>query len=160
MAVKDAESPAAAVNVVATSDNPALVPAENLLVTGDGADRILTVNPTAGKGGTAHVTVTASDGLASASQTFSIKVLTPPSCFVANLRPETIAYGLGYGQAILLLSSDETQASVQLDFSNLTGTPTARQIHGPADPGQSAAVLFVAITSRMISASPRVTRAR
>ncbi len=61
VAVQDASVAPEAITVVATSDNPAVVPAENVVVSGDGAQRVLTVTPVLGASGSANVTVTASD---------------------------------------------------------------------------------------------------
>lgn len=48
----------------------------------------------------------------------------------------------GNGTATLILSPDETAALVSVSFSNLTSAETAAHVHGPADPGTNAPILF------------------
>jgi len=69
----------------------------------------------------------------------------PSLLFVATLNgaqevPPTDS--TGGGSATLLLSSDETEARVSLNFNGLSSGETAAHIHGPAGPGVSAPVLF------------------
>jgi uncharacterized repeat protein (TIGR01451 family) len=69
----------------------------------------------------------------------------PSSIFYANLTgaqevpPNNSA---ATGTATLLLSPDETTATVSLNFSGLSGPQTDAHIHGPAAVGVSAGVLF------------------
>ena len=65
--------------------------------------------------------------------------------FVANLDseqevPQNFSPGTGIGT--LLLSPDETTATVSLTFSGLTAPETAAHIHLPAPPGVNAPVVF------------------
>jgi uncharacterized protein (TIGR03118 family) len=46
------------------------------------------------------------------------------------------------GSSTLLLSADELTAKVSLSFSGLSSPQTAAHIHGPADPGVNAPVIF------------------
>ncbi len=46
------------------------------------------------------------------------------------------------GTSTLLLSADETTAKVSLSFSGLSSAQTAAHIHGPADPGVNAPIIF------------------
>jgi uncharacterized protein (DUF1800 family) len=48
----------------------------------------------------------------------------------------------GSGTATLILSPDETAALVSLNFTNLTSAQTGAHVHGPADPGNNAPILF------------------
>jgi M6 family metalloprotease-like protein len=72
--VGDAETPAAALVVTATSSNQTLVPAANLALGGSGANRTLNVTPATGQNGTATITVTVSDGALSATASFNLTV--------------------------------------------------------------------------------------
>ena len=60
--------------MTATSSNVALVPNANIVLSGTGAERTLTVTPAANQAGTATITVTVSDGTASTPQTFTVTV--------------------------------------------------------------------------------------
>ena len=73
--VGDAETPAANLNVTATSSNTALVPASGIVLGGSDANRTIVLTPTAGQTGTATITVNVSDaGAAVASDTFNLTV--------------------------------------------------------------------------------------
>ena len=48
----------------------------------------------------------------------------------------------GSGLATLRLSDDQTSAIVSFQYSNLTSAVTGVHIHGPADPGETAPILF------------------
>ena len=72
-------------------------------------------------------------------------LLAPTRRFSATLAgwqqaPPNTTTGTGTGTA--LLSAAEDQISVDLSFSGLTGAPNAAHIHGPADVGANAGVLF------------------
>jgi aldose sugar dehydrogenase len=69
----------------------------------------------------------------------------PSLLFVANLDgPQEVppTNSTAKGTATLLLSPDETEARVSLNFSGLTSAQTAAHIHGPASFGISGPVLF------------------
>src|SRR5688500_1864989 len=87
-AIADSESDAAGLGVSATSSNPALVPANAVTFGGSGATRSLTITPAAGRTGTATITVTVSDGLVSASDTFVMTVVAPTKLFLATMKPQ------------------------------------------------------------------------
>jgi poly(3-hydroxybutyrate) depolymerase/PKD repeat protein len=72
--VGDAETAAASLTVSATSSNTALVPNANITLGGSGANRTLSVTPAANKNGTTTITVTVSDGVATASDSFVLTV--------------------------------------------------------------------------------------
>jgi uncharacterized protein (DUF1800 family) len=58
------------------------------------------------------------------------------------LRAQDGVTSSGSGTAALQLSADETSAVISFSYSNLTSGVTGTHIHGPADPGQSAGILF------------------
>jgi predicted outer membrane repeat protein len=70
--VSGVETPAG--SITATSDNQALIPNPNLVLGGSGTHRTLTLTPAANQFGTATITVTVSDGTATASDTFLFTV--------------------------------------------------------------------------------------
>jgi uncharacterized repeat protein (TIGR01451 family) len=69
----------------------------------------------------------------------------PPTVFVANLNggqevpPNS---STATGTATLLLSSDENEARLALNFQGLSSAQTDSHIHGPAPPGTAGAILF------------------
>ena len=76
--VQDAETLADSLTVAATSSNQALVPNAGLILESAGSDRSLVITPAANQSGNATITVTVSDGSASASETFSLVVTAAP----------------------------------------------------------------------------------
>ena len=72
--VTDVDTPAASLVVSGTSSNVTLVPNGNIVVGGSGENRNVVVTPANGQGGTAIITLTVSDGTASASGTFNLVV--------------------------------------------------------------------------------------
>ena len=67
----------AGLTVSGRSSNPTLVPNANLVITGSGATRTLTIMPAANQTGTTTITVSASDGLQTVSTSFGVLVGTP-----------------------------------------------------------------------------------
>ncbi len=73
--VGDAETPLDSLTITATSSDQALVPNGNIVLAGTGANRTVNVTPAANaNGGPATITVTVSDGTASATETFDVTV--------------------------------------------------------------------------------------
>ncbi|MBU3665734.1 MAG: tandem-95 repeat protein, partial [Chthoniobacterales bacterium] len=72
--VGDAETAADQLVVTAASDNQILVPNENIELGGSGASRTVTVTPAYVQSGDANITLTVSDGAASASTSFKLTV--------------------------------------------------------------------------------------
>ncbi|PHS03310.1 MAG: hypothetical protein COA78_18310 [Blastopirellula sp.] len=72
--VSDAETSADNLLVQAATDNPELIPLENIVITGSGEDRSVTATPIAGQAGQALVTVTVSDGVNATNETFTVTV--------------------------------------------------------------------------------------
>jgi uncharacterized protein (DUF1800 family) len=63
--------------------------------------------------------------------------------FVTNLTPEnSMVVTTATGSSTLILAPDERSARVSASFSGLTTPQTTSHVHGIADPGQTAPVLF------------------
>lgn len=60
--VSDNDTPLADVTITAVSENPALIPAGNITISGTGGTRQMTLTPAAGASGSALITLTANDG--------------------------------------------------------------------------------------------------
>ena len=74
--IGDVETAPANLVVTATTSNPALVPTDNIILAGAGANRTISVTPAAHESGEAIITITVTDELgASAAQDFFIEVL-------------------------------------------------------------------------------------
>ena len=72
--VGDAETAAGSLVVSGTSSNTTLVPNANIVFGGSGANRTVTVTPTAAQTGTANITLTVNDGVATATSNFTLTV--------------------------------------------------------------------------------------
>jgi VCBS repeat-containing protein len=70
----DIENPATSLRLSATSSNPALVPAGNVVFGGSGATRTVKVSAVSGRSGTATVTVTVGDGQATGTVQLTVRV--------------------------------------------------------------------------------------
>ncbi|MBA3707287.1 MAG: S8 family serine peptidase [Planctomycetes bacterium] len=77
--VGDAETAANLLTVTAVSDNPALFPSGNIVLSGSGAARTLALAPSAGGTGAATISVAVSDGARTTITTFVVAVNPPPS---------------------------------------------------------------------------------
>ena len=72
--VGDAETSAGNLILSASSSNAGLIPANNIVLGGSGGSRTISLAPAANQNGSANITVTVSDGLASTSRTFTVSV--------------------------------------------------------------------------------------
>ncbi len=72
--IGDPETAAASLTLTRTSSNPTLVPPAGIAFGGSGANRTVTVTPTASLLGSATITVTVSDGVLTASDSFVLTV--------------------------------------------------------------------------------------
>ena len=70
----DSDTRPADITVTATSSNTALVTNTNIIVSGTGLTRTLTIIPTAGQTGTTIITLTISDGVSTITRTFVVNV--------------------------------------------------------------------------------------
>ncbi len=74
LTVGDAETAVDSLTLTGSSANTTLVPAANIVFSGTGASRFVTVTPAANQSGSATVTLTVSDGTATRSDTFTLTV--------------------------------------------------------------------------------------
>jgi hypothetical protein len=74
LTVGDLETPVEDLTLTGTSSNTALVPVENIVFGGSGANRTLTITPAAGQTGAATLTITVDDGSATASDNLLLRV--------------------------------------------------------------------------------------
>lgn len=77
--IGDRETTASSLTVSGSSDNQLLVPNANITFGGSGGNRNVTVTPATGQTGTANITVTVSDGTASATSSFLLTVRRRPA---------------------------------------------------------------------------------
>ncbi|MFL6514712.1 MAG: DUF1800 family protein [Chthoniobacterales bacterium] len=90
---------------------------------------------------TPTVTPTATPTPAPTATPSATPTLGRATVYIAHLRAQS-AGSTGSGTAILKLSEDETFATVAFSYSNLSSPVISKHVHGPANPGQSAGILF------------------
>jgi subtilisin-like proprotein convertase family protein len=81
--IGDVDTPLASLTLSADSSNLGLVPVNNIVFSGSGSNRTMTVTPAAGQLGTATITVTVNDGQYSNSTSFVLTVNEPNAGLVA-----------------------------------------------------------------------------
>ncbi len=84
--VGDAETAASNLTVSASSDNLVLVPTNNIVLGGSDSNRTVMITPVTGQTGTANMTITVSDGIATASTTFQVTVQSTAPTLVIKRR--------------------------------------------------------------------------
>ncbi|MFB6285667.1 MAG: tandem-95 repeat protein [Candidatus Bipolaricaulia bacterium] len=72
--VDDNDDPVSELSVTKASSNADLVPEDSIEVSGSGADRTVTVTPSADSNGTAEITLAVSDGTRTSTQSFTLTV--------------------------------------------------------------------------------------
>jgi len=93
-AVGDDQTPAEQLTPAGSSDNQLLVPDGNIVFGGSGGNRTVTVTPAAGQQGQANITISVSDGSATAQTSFLLKVGAPGIDPIANqLSPANTVFG-------------------------------------------------------------------
>ncbi len=81
--VGDYTTAASLLIVTASTNNPSLVPAANIVLGGSGANRTVTVTPTFEQSGTAVITLTVSDGISTRTSAFTLNVPRPANVVLA-----------------------------------------------------------------------------
>src|SRR5439155_17500286 len=120
-AISDVETSASNLMVTATSSNPALVPPANVLLSGNGANRTVTLIPLTNQFGATVVTLTVSDGSATVTNRFTLNVAPvndPPT--LSALSDLTIAQNAG--PHTVSLAGISTGAPNELDSLTITAT--------------------------------------
>jgi len=125
-AVSDTTTPVQELLVSVSSSDPVLLPVGGIIQGGSGANRSLTLTPTAGRAGSCIVTVSVSDGLSSTTTSFALHVTGVPTAsrlwlpgFVVpeigfRMSPAQVASHVarvmprGFGSALFYQADDES----------------------------------------------------
>ncbi len=123
--VSDGDTPLDALVLSATSSNGALVPAGGLTFAGAGGSRTLTVTPAANQSGTSTLTVTVSDGLASAQRSFGLTVnaVDDPPTLAAGV-PSAISTVVDTPTSFPVTVNDVDTPGATLTLTATTTSPT------------------------------------
>lgn len=122
--VGDVDTDPALLTVTAVSDNQVLLPDANITLGGSGTGRTISLNPAANQNGTATVTVTVSDGVDSAVDTFLFSVTAvndQPQ--IGSITAQTIAVN-GTTAALPFTVSDVETAAGALVVTASSSNPT------------------------------------
>jgi hypothetical protein len=124
--VSDPDTPLTQLVLTGSSSNPTLVPAANIQFASSstGNSRTVIVTPASGQSGTAIITITVSDGQASASDTFTLTVVavaTPPT--ISNIPDQTTSEDTAIGPIAFTIGDPDTPLA-QLIVSGLSDNPT------------------------------------
>jgi uncharacterized repeat protein (TIGR01451 family) len=128
--IGDAETPAFALTLAGASSNTNLAPVANIVFGGSGSNRTVTVTPLTNQFGTATITVTVSDGLASASNSFVLKIYQvnlPP--VLAAIADRTVHAG---STLVITNSATDPDSPPQVLTFSLTNSPPAGTAINPA----------------------------
>ncbi|MBP8155255.1 MAG: hypothetical protein KAX87_08190, partial [Nitrospira sp.] len=112
-AVGDAHTAAGNLVVTANSSNQTLVPDSNIVLAGSGANRTISLQPSAGQSGVATITVRVSDGTLSVSDSFVLTVRapnTPPT--ISDIPNQSVASGASTGTIRFTVGDAQTSASL------------------------------------------------
>ena len=116
--IGDYETAASNLTVSATSDNLTLVPTNAIAFGGSDSNRTVTITPSTGTTGLVNITITVSDGLATASSSFQLSVQDRPAA------PSNFRISVSGSGTISGLSSDTMTVGTTY---TLTALPAAGQ---------------------------------
>jgi hypothetical protein len=126
--VGDVETPAALLMVTATSDTPALIASTNILFSGSGSNRVLSLLPARDQTGTAQITLAVNDGTAATSNSFRVTVVPvndPPTLnFIPDFSTNSVSTSPTYTIPLAGISSgasNEVQSLTVTATSDNTG---------------------------------------
>lgn len=132
--IADNETPAASLVLSAASSNSALVPNGNLVLSGTGGARAITVRPLANQSGSTEITVQVTDGALVATRRFTVTVQAVNDApTVSALGSRTLQAGASGGPVSFTIGDVETAAaalSVSATSSNTSLLPNANLVLG------------------------------
>ena len=108
----------------------------------EGLDQINLTLPRALPGGELEVVLKVDGVTANKVKIMVTAAATEQTTYLAMMRPDGSVTSPASGASVLRLSADEKSAAVTFNYSNLTTPTTSGHLHGPADPGQNAGILF------------------
>ncbi|MBA4147111.1 MAG: hypothetical protein H0X66_03275 [Verrucomicrobia bacterium] len=122
--VSDEETSAENLIVTVDSSNPRLISADNIVVSGSGSERTITLSPFAEEAGAAWITITVSDGALSTTAGFMLKVVRSETIVLWNFNSnppdgtpstgtEDPAFGAGFLTPVGTVTNIATSLSAQ-----------------------------------------------
>ena len=146
--IGDAETAPGSLTLSGSSSNPTVVPNGNIVFGGSGANRTVTVMPAANQSGTATITITVSDGVLSAADTFVLVVgtATPDFSLVGAPASQTVAPGGSANYGLTISPTGGFSGSVTLSVSGLPAGATGSFSVNPATTSSTLTVSTSAAT--------------
>ena len=114
-------------SVVATSSNISLIPNANIIVSGGGTNRSLSITPAAELSGLATITVTVSDGTVTISQRFQVRVQPIDDATIIALEPQPLVYQVSLRKAVAI---DSSATLTDIDSPSLNFSDSVLQVSG------------------------------
>ena len=143
--VGDIETAAGSLTVSGSSSNTTLVPNANITFGGSGASRTVSVAPAANQSGTATITVTVSDGSATASDTFVLTVAAVNDApTISNIADQFTTQDTTKANIAFTVGDIETAAAsltVSGSSSNTTLVPNANITFGGSGASRTVTVI-------------------
>ena len=103
--IGDAESPASSLTLSGASGDTTIVPDGNITFGGSAANRTVMITPASGQTGSVQITITVSDGSATAQTTFTLNIEQATALAKSSLGKSTTYNGLFYEDASVRLQS-------------------------------------------------------
>ncbi len=146
--IADSDTPAGSLTVTGSSSDKTLVPDVNLVLTGNGANRSVTITPAANQTGTTTITLEVSDGSLTQVTTFLLTV-TPvnDNPTISAIGPQTTAESTATPAIAFAVNDVETDAtllSVTGVSNNLSLVPNANILIGGTGAARTVIVTPVA----------------
>ena len=143
--VQDVDTPLGNLILSATSSNTALVRNASVTFGGSGANRSATITPVAGQHGTATITITVSDGIFSASDSFMLTVGTNAAPTISDITDVQIAEDAPNGTGPIQFTIGDTDSplaslTVSGSSSNTALVPNANIVFGGSDANRTVTV--------------------
>ena len=155
--VGDTETAPASLTVSGSSSEQTLVPDDNLVFGGSGANRTVSILPAGDQSGSATITITVSDGTSTATDTFVLSVSgTPPT--ISDITNQTTPENTATGPIAFLVGDAETPAAsltVSGSSSDQTLIPDDNLVFGGA--GASRTITITPAGSQTGTATITVT---
>jgi hypothetical protein len=133
--IGDPDTPVSSLTLTGGSSSQGLIPDSGIVFGGSNSNRTVTLRPTAGRTGSANISITVSDGITSATTTFQLTVLGAPA-------PPSILTIVTNGEGAVSTSSSIESMAVGGAYT-LTATP---------GPGQE----FAGWSGSVKSSSPKI----
>lgn len=157
--IGDAETSAASLTLSRGSSNPTLIPTNNIVLGGSGANRTVTVTPATNQNGTGTITLSVSDGQANTSTSFAVTVTAVNDLpTISNISDQTNGIDRTTGPLAFTIGDVETPASgltVSGDSSNPTLIPLTNIVFGGS--GANRTVTIVPATGQTGTSTITVT---